>query len=101
VGDVRCNAAVEAEFALPQEVPVDQAEYVAFLARAGEARTIAELRALATEVRSTHRNDADADRVDDVCQLYAVEMVGRLREGRTRRSGERGVPPDYTERAYR
>jgi hypothetical protein len=80
---------------------VDQTEYVALLARAQQAPTIVELRTLATEVRAAHPNDPDAERIADVCQMYALDMIARLGERRRRRPGGDAGPRDYTERAYR
>ena len=80
---------------------MDQTEYVALLARAGHARTIAELRALVTEIRAVHHDDVDAGRVEEVCRMYAIDMIAALPESRTRRLVERSAVIDYTERAYR
>ena len=80
---------------------MDQAEYVAFLARAGRARTIAELHALAVEARAAAPGDPDADRIDDVCRMYAIDMMAALRGNGARRRREPPAPVDYTERAYR
>jgi hypothetical protein len=80
---------------------VDQAEYVAFLARAGRARTIAELHALAVEARASNPDDPDAGRIDDVCQMYAIDMMAALRRSAAHRPGEPRAALDYTERAYR
>jgi hypothetical protein len=80
---------------------VEQAEYVAFIARAQEATSVAELRGVAAAVRAAHPGDPDAERVADVCQMYAVDAVARM--GR-RRTAPRPAPApraDYTERAYR
>ena len=79
---------------------MNQAEYAVLLARAGKARTIAELRALAAEVRAADRDDADAVRVEDVCRMYAIDMLAQLRSGRSRGPRD-GAVEDYSERAYR
>ena len=82
---------------------MEQADYVALFARVQRATTIAELHGIATEARAAHPDDVDAERIADLCQAHAFEMMARLRHGRSRsraRPGD-GNPPDYTERAYR
>jgi hypothetical protein len=78
---------------------VDGTEYAAYVARAQRAETIRELRDLVARVCAAHPGDAAAERVADVCQLYAVDLMARL--GRRRARAGRNVPRDYTERAYR
>ena len=80
---------------------MDQADYVAFIARAQQAKTIAALHEIATEVRATHPNDADAERIADVCQMYAVDVMAQLGRSRARGGAGRRPPHDYTESAYR
>ena len=80
---------------------MDQADYVALLARAQQATAISELHALVTEVRAAHPNDPDAERIADVCQMYAVDLMARLGRSRSRGRGGRGPARDYTESAYR
>ena len=80
---------------------MNQHDYAALLARAGEARTIAELRTLVAEVRAAHRSDPDVGRIEDVCQARAIDMLARLRAGRARPPRDDGSAHDYTERAYR
>ena len=72
---------------------MEAGEYVASLARAQQAKTIAELHRVAQEVRTAHPGDPDAERVADVCQMYAVDAMARL--------GRRAPRRDYTESAYR
>lgn len=79
---------------------MEAAEYVAFLARAQQAKTIAELHRVADAVRTAHPGDPDADRVADVCQMYAVDAMARLGRARARAAGA-APPRDYTEAAYR
>jgi hypothetical protein len=79
---------------------VDEAEYVAFLARAQQEKSIAELRRLATAVRTAYPGDPDAERVADVCQMYAVDALSRLGRAPSARTG-RKLPRDFTESAYR
>ena len=78
---------------------MDQADYVAFLTRAQQAKSISALHGIATEVRAAYPNDADAERIADVCQMYAVDVMAQL--GRQRGRAGRGTPRDYTESAYR
>jgi hypothetical protein len=79
---------------------VEQADYVAFIARAQDAVTIGDLHAIAVEVRRTYPGDPDATRVADLCQMYAVDAVARLGRRRGAAAGRR-LPRDYTETAYR
>jgi hypothetical protein len=79
---------------------VEQVDYVAYIARAQDAATIGELHAIAVEVRRTNPGDADAERVVDLCRMYAVDVVARLGRRRGAAAGRR-LPRDYTETAYR
>jgi hypothetical protein len=78
---------------------VEQADYVAFIARAQDAVTIGDLHAIAVEVRRTYPGDPDATRV---ATSVRCTPWTRSRGSPPSGSGRRTAPPTRLyETAYR
>jgi len=58
---------------------MDQQTYVAYIGRAQRAETVRELHAIAIEARTAHPNDPDAGKIADLCQMYAIDRLQRMR----------------------
>ena len=62
---------------------MDQQTYVAYIGRAQRAESVRELHAIATEARAAHPDDPDAGKIADLCQMYAIDRLQRMRHARS------------------
>lgn len=62
---------------------MDQQTYVGYIGRAQRAESVRELHAIATEARIAHPDDPDAGKIADLCQMYAIDRLQRMRHARS------------------